>query len=113
VVKAIRGATVAAGNSKNAIIKGTAELLEEIINKNGLSSDQIISIIFTSTDDLTAEFPAVAARQIGLTDVPLLCCKELSVKGSLKRCIRLMMHVNLSEVSHVYLGEAKKLRDDL
>lgn len=114
MVKAIRGATVVDKDSKEAIISATAELLKEIINRNNLSSDQIISIIFTSTDDLKSEFPAVAAREMGLNDVPLLCCKELSVKGAIKRCIRLLMHVNIHEdVTHAYLGEAKNLRDDL
>lgn len=113
-VKAIRGATVVNENSKSAIISSTQELLKEIILENSLQAEQMISIIFTATDDLTAEFPAVAAREIGLAGVPLLCSRELSIEGSMRMCIRILMHVYFEgDVKHIYLGEAKKLRDDI
>lgn len=114
MVRAIRGATVIVENEKQSIIEGTKELLEKLIKKNSLNADDIISIIFSATNDLTQEFPAVAARKMGLTNVPLLCCKELEIEGSLPKCVRILMHVNKTEeVSHVYLGNAKQLRDDI
>lgn len=114
MVRAIRGATVIVENEKQSIVEGTKELLEKLIKKNSLNADDIISIIFSATNDLTQEFPAVAARKMGLTNVPLLCCKELEIEGSLPKCVRILMHVNKTEeVSHVYLGNAKQLRDDI
>lgn len=114
MVKAIRGATVISDNDKQSIISGTKELLEELIDKNSLATESIISIIFSATGDITQEFPAVAARELGLSSVPLLCCKELDIEGSLGMCVRILMHVNKDDaVKHVYLGKAKQLRDDI
>lgn len=113
-VKAIRGASTAEKNTKEAVIATTKELLNAVIEKNALVKDDLISIIFSATEDVTAEFPAAAARELGLTDVPLLCCKELSVEGSLNKCIRVLLHVYLSgKPKHVYMHEARKLRQDL
>lgn len=113
-VKAIRGATTADSNTKESIVEATKELLSAIIENNSLVKDDLISIIFSATEDLTAEFPAVAARGIGLTDVPLLCCKELSIDGSLNKCIRILVHTYLKgQPKHVYMHEARKLREDL
>lgn len=114
-VKAIRGATTSDDNSREAILAATEELLDEILEANKIDAKDIISIIFTATEDLDAEFPAVAARNMGLTDVPLLCCRELSVKGAPEKCLRILLHLDTDagEVKHVYLKEAKKLRSDL
>lgn len=114
-VRAIRGATKVPENSRDAILESTVELLQAIIDKNRLSADEIISIIFTSTEDLTAEFPAVAARRLGLQSVPLLCSKELSIEGAMERVIRVLLHVESDSRSpnHVYLGEARSLREDI
>lgn len=114
MIRAIRGATVITENEKDSIVAGTQELLEKLIEKNALSDKDMISIIFTATSDLTKEFPAVAARVIGLNKVPLLCCKELEIEGSLAMCVRILIHVNKDDdVKHVYLGKAKQLRDDI
>ncbi len=116
-VRAIRGAVTAECNTKEEILNKTRNLLEEVISKNGVEAEDIISIFFTTTSDLNAVFPAVAARQIGLVDVALMCSNEINVPGSLKMCIRLMMHVNMdksnSQIQSVYLGDAQKLRPDL
>ncbi len=116
-VRAIRGAVTADSNTKDEILNKTRNLIEEIITKNGIENEDIISIFFTTTSDLNAVFPAVAARQIGLVDVALMCSNEIDVPGSLRMCIRLMMHVNTdklnSEIQNVYLGDAQKLRPDL
>lgn len=115
-MKAIRGATSASEDSREAILESTAELLTEVLERNGLRPEDLISIIFTMTPDLSAEFPALAARQAGLTLVPLLCTSEISVPGSLGRCIRLMLHCSVPAdraIQHVYLREAKALRPDL
>jgi len=116
-VRAIRGAITVPENTKDAILEGTRELLNEIINRNNIKQDDIISIIFSMTNDLNAVFPAVAARELGLTDVPLMCSNELDVPGSLKSCIRVLLHLNTdkanSEMKHVYLRNAVVLRPDL
>lgn len=115
-VRAVRGATSAAENTAEAILECTTELLAEVLERNGLTADDLISIIFTATADLTAEFPAVAARVAGLTTVPLLCTSEISVPGSLGRCIRLLLHCTAPvdrQIHHVYLREARVLRPDL
>src|SRR4051812_44679118 len=99
------------------ILEGTAELVRELLVRNDLSTDALISIVFTATPDLTAEFPAYAARQMGLTDVPLLCTTEIAVPNSMPRVLRLLAHVETSltraEVRHVYLRGASALRTDL
>lgn len=116
-VRAIRGATTVKKNTVNCILKGTEELLNRIISKNSLKVDNIISIIFTVTNDLNAAFPASAARELGITDIPLMCMREIDVPGSLEKCIRILMHINTSkkndEITHIYLKEAKSLRPDL
>jgi chorismate mutase len=116
VVRAIRGAISVSENTPEAILESTGELLAEVIGRNGLATDDLISIIFTATPDLTAEFPAVAAREAGLTSIPLLCAREIPVPGSLGMCIRVMMHCTAPrerENQHVYLRAARTLRPDL
>jgi chorismate mutase len=116
-VRAIRGAIQVAANDREAILTGTAELVGEILARNAIDPADLISIVFTATPDLTAEFPAYAARLMGLTDVPLLCTTEIAVPGSMPRVLRLLAHVESgrerSEIRHVYLGGAAKLRTDL
>ncbi|MDQ2085789.1 chorismate mutase [Herbivorax sp. ANBcel31] len=116
MVKAIRGATTVSNNDKHEIINETQKLLDEIIKENHLSKDDIISIIFTATKDLDAAFPAVAAREIGMNDVALMCMNEIDVPDSLKKCIRVMFHVNTDTdkiIRHIYLNDSKVLRPDL
>ncbi|NLI57065.1 MAG: chorismate mutase [Clostridium sp.] len=117
MVRAIRGATTVLNNDKREILNETKKLLIEVIEKNNLKKDDIISIIFTATKDLNATFPAVAAREIGLNDVALMCMNEIDVPDGLKKCIRVMLHVNANmdkrQIRHVYLNEAKVLRPDL
>ncbi len=116
-VRAIRGATTAPENTREAIIGATLELIREIEEKNDLKRADAISIIFTVTKDLTAVFPAAAAREMGLTYVPLLDMAAPEIEGSLEKCIRIMIHINTDktkkEIHHVYLREAKRLRPDL
>ena len=103
-------------NRAEAIVEATEELVRAIIERNSLTPDDMVSCIFTSTDDLDAEFPAVAARRLGLDSVPLLCARELGVRGSMPRVIRLMLHCYPPEESrpqHVYLRDAAALRRDL
>ena len=92
-------------------------LLKELLERNGVDHDNIISIVFTATDDLTSMFPATAARTVGLGDVPLLCARELSIDGGTPRCVRVLVHLTTdrarSELRHVYLEGARALRDDL
>lgn len=116
VVRAVRGATSAERDSPEAILESTAELLTEVLRRNSLETDDLISIIFTMTGDLTSEFPALAARQAGLTTIPLLCTSEIPVPGSLGRCIRLLLHCTVPPdrpIHHVYLRDARGLRPDL
>jgi chorismate mutase len=117
-VRGIRGATVVDENSSEAILKSTRELLEAIMGANpSLDTDEISSVIFTVTEDLNAAYPAIAAREIGWDQVPLLCSREIAVPGGMPKCIRVLLHWNTgvlqSEVCHVYLGEAISLRPDL
>lgn len=117
MVRAIRGAITVEANTPEDIISSTKELLIEIMERNDLKLDEIISIIFTTTSDLNAGFPAAAARELGWKYVPLLCAREIDVPGSLKKCVRVLMHVNTQksqeEINHVYLKGAKCLRTDL
>ncbi len=114
--RGIRGAITATENSREAILEATCALLLQIVEANGLQPDEIASAIFTATPDLTAEFPAVAARNLGWLDTPLLCAHEMSVPHSLPRCIRVLIHWNTtrraSEVVHVYLRDARVLRPE-
>ncbi|HLU59278.1 MAG TPA: chorismate mutase [Pseudonocardia sp.] len=116
-MRAIRGAIQVDGDTREEILKGSAELVSAVLERNELTADDIISIIFTATPDLTAEFPAYAARLLGLTDVPLLCATEIAVPGALPRTLRLLAHVETSkarsELRHVYLRGAAALRTDL
>jgi chorismate mutase len=113
---AVRGAVQAEANKPEAILAATEELMGELIERNGLEPEAMVSCLFTTTDDLDAEFPAVAARDLGLTAVPLMCCREIPVPGSMPRVIRVMLHFYAPqdhEPAHVYVGEAQKLRTDL
>lgn len=117
LVRAIRGAITVPENTKEAILEGTRNLLAEIINSNEIKTSDLISIIFTMTGDLNAVFPAVAAREMGLNDVPLMCSNEIDVPGSLRSCVRVLIHINTdkanSEIKHIYLKGAAVLRPDL
>ncbi len=113
---ALRGATTVEANEAEPILHATEELMAALLARNRLDADSIVSCIFTLTDDLDAEFPAVAARRMGLSRVPLLCAREIPVPGSLTRVIRVLMHCYPPvgvEPEHVYLGEARRLRLDL
>jgi chorismate mutase len=113
---AVRGAVQAAANEGGAILAATEELMRELIERNRLEPEAMVSCLFTTTDDLDAEFPAVAARDLGLTMVPLMCCREIPVPGSMPRVIRVMLHFYAPEghePAHVYVGAAQKLRTDL
>jgi chorismate mutase len=113
---ALRGATTVDRNEPDAILGATEGLLREIMARNELAPQAVISCIFTLTDDLDAEFPAVAARNIGFSAVPLLCAREIPVPGALPRVIRILMHYHAGaehRPRHVYLGEAANLRLDL
>jgi chorismate mutase len=116
-VRAVRGAVQVEGNDRSEILAGTTELVSEVMTRNQLSTDDVISVLFTATTDLTAEFPALAARKLGFGDVPLLCAAEIDVPGALPRVVRLMMHVNTdaarSDIQHVYLRGAAALRVDI
>ena len=116
-VRAIRGAVQVEANVTAAILEGTSELVTEVMGRNQLTPADVISVVFTATPDLNAEFPALAARKLGFQDVPLLCCTELDVPGAMPRVIRLMMHVETpsprSAVQHVYLRGAAALRLDI
>jgi chorismate mutase len=116
-VRGLRGATTVDVDTEEQVYDRVATLLREMLNRNNVAHDDIISIVFTATDDVISVFPAAAARAIGLGDVPLLCAQELSVKGGTPRCIRILMHLmterSRSELHHVYLEGAKGLRDDL
>ncbi len=113
---ALRGAVQATENEREPILQATAELMRTLIERNSLESEAMVSCLFTTTADLDAEFPAVAARQLGLESVPLLCCREIPVPGSMERVIRVMLHYYAPEDAvpeHVYIGETQKLRADL
>lgn len=113
---ALRGATTADANSEDAILEATTELIEEVLGRNELEHDALVSCIFTCTTDLDAQFPAVAARRLGLGSVPLLCAQEIAVPGSLARTIRVLVHYYAPaghRAAHVYLREATALRTDL
>ena len=113
---ALRGASSVDRNEPDAILGTTETLMREIIARNDLEPDAVVSCIFTLTPDLDAEFPAVAARALGFDRVPLLCAREVSVPGSLPRVLRVLIHYYADEAHqarHVYLGEARRLRSDL
>jgi chorismate mutase len=113
---ALRGATTVNENDAQAILAATGELMREILSRNALGAEDLVSCIFTLTPDLDAEFPAVAARRMGLSSVPLLCAREIPVPGALPKVIRVLIHAykpNGEPAEHVYLHEARKLRLDL
>lgn len=116
-VRALRGATTVDADDPAQISARTVELLQAMFERNGVDHDDLISILFTVTEDLVSMFPATAARTIGLGDVPLLCAREIPVPGSTPRCIRVLAHLTTdrarSELHHVYLEQAASLRDDL
>ncbi|CAN5630526.1 chorismate mutase [soil metagenome] len=116
-VRAIRGAIQVADNTRAEVLDGATELVVEVLRRNGVEPEDLISILFTATPDLTAEFPAYAARQLGLTDVPLMCASEIAVPGAMPRTLRLLAHVETalprSAIRHVYLRGAATLRTDL
>jgi chorismate mutase len=114
--RGIRGATTAESNRPEDILKATRELLALMIRQNDIKPEDVTSAIFSTTADLDAEFPALAARQLGWLDVALMCVHELDVPGSLRRCIRILLHWNSdktpNEIVHVYVKEAARLRPD-
>jgi len=113
----VRGAISVDDNNRESIISATRKLLKEIVAKNDLSIDDVASVIFTTTPDLTAAYPASAARELGWNNTPLLCMQEMSVVGGLPRCVRVLIlwnsDIRADQVHHVYLGEARSLRPDL
>lgn len=115
--RGVRGATTVAHNDREEILSATRQLLALMVRRNGIDKQDVASAIFTTTIDLDAEFPALAARQLGWLDVPLLCGHELNVPGSLPHCIRVLVHWNTdrkqSEIEHIYIRDAVRLRPDL
>ncbi len=116
-VVGLRGATTFDADERDHVSDRVVELVSEMVDRNGIDHDDLISIIFTATDELTSVFPATAARRLGLGDVPLLCARELGIAGSVPCCIRVLMHLesdhSRTELRHVYLHGARSLRDDL
>ncbi len=116
-VRGLRGATTVAHDDADAIVAATEDLLETMLERNEVATDDLVSVVFTSTPDLTAEFPAAAARRLGIDHIPLLCAREIDVPGSVPRCIRVLMHLYTERdhgtLRHVYLKEARRLRSDL
>jgi chorismate mutase len=113
---AVRGAVQAEANEAEAIAEATTELMRELIERNALAPEAMVSCLFTTTDDLDAEFPAAAARELGLDMVPFLCCREIPVPGSMPRVIRAMVHYYAPSghtTAHAYLGATQQLRSDL
>lgn len=116
-VRALRGATTVDADTAEQIQERVGALVNEMLHRNDVDKDALISIVFTATDDITTMFPAAAARAVGLGDVPLLCARELAIDGGTPRCIRVLMHLTTErsrgELRHVYLAGAEGLRDDL
>ncbi len=115
-LRAIRGAITVAGDTGDEIADATGELLAAMLERNGLAVDDIVSVVFTATPDLIAEFPAAAARRLGLSATPMLCAQEIAVEGAMPRCIRALVHCSMPAsraARHVYLREARQLRLDL
>tara|TARA_Y100001970_G_scaffold272472_1_gene369222 strand:- start:7468 stop:7836 length:369 start_codon:yes stop_codon:yes gene_type:complete len=117
IMLGIRGAITIENNDSLEIVKGSEELLSEIIKLNNIASEDIVSIFFSTTKDLNAEYPAVAARNIGLINTALMCTHEMDVPNGLEKCVRILLHVNANQgynnIKHVYLKGAKSLRPDL
>ncbi|MGH8970109.1 MAG: chorismate mutase [Actinomycetes bacterium] len=116
-VRAIRGATQLDADDREHLLAAVEELIRAVFDQNDLRVDDLISVVFTATPDLHSEFPALAARQLGIGDVPLICAQELDVEGAMPRVIRVMLHVETgrarADVRHVYLRGAAALRRDL
>ena len=116
-VRAARGAIVVAEDTPERLHAATGKLLEALLERNAVDHDDLISILFTVTDDLRSAFPAEAARRMGMGDIPLLCAREIPVQGSMPSVVRVLMHFHtdlaLRDVTHVYLDGAERLRDDL
>lgn len=116
-VRAVRGAVQVEADERELVLDATTELMSEVMRRNELTTDDVISVLFTTTSDLTSEFPALAARKLGFTDVPLMCASEIAVPHGLPRVVRVMVHVETerakSELQHVYLRGAQALRLDL
>jgi chorismate mutase len=115
-IRAIRGAITVPEDTPQEVVAATTVVLEDMIAKNALAPADMVSLIFTATGDITSQFPAVAAREMGLTAVPLLCATEIPVPGSLPLCVRVMLHAYMPDdrqVWHSYLRDAVRLRDDL
>ena len=116
-VRAVRGATQLTSDTREEMLERVAEMVTEVMRANDLDVDDFISVIFTATSDLVAEFPAYAARRLGFGEIPLLCARELEIEGSMPRVVRMMAHVETdrarSELTHVYLHGAAALRSDL
>lgn len=117
ICRGVRGATTVEANTREEILSATRQLLALMIRQNGIETEDVASAIFSLTHDLDAEFPALAARQLGWLEVPLLCTNELDVPGSLRLCVRILVHWNTTkpqrEIRHVYIKGAVKLRPDL
>ena len=117
ICRGVRGATTVESDDRDEILRSTMQLLALMIRRNGIESRDVASALFTVTKDIEAEFPALAARQLGWIEVPLLCGYEISVPGSLPRCIRVLLHWNTdkeqSDIHHVYIRDAVRLRPDL
>ncbi|MCH7787931.1 MAG: chorismate mutase [Acidobacteria bacterium] len=116
-LRALRGATTLDADTREDMTSRVVELLETMFERNDIAHDDVVSVIFTATADLTAMFPAEAARKLGIADIPLMCAAEIDVDGATQRCVRVMMHLEssrtASDMRHVYLRGAKGLRDDL
>lgn len=117
MVRAIRGAITVENNDAAEILAATEKMLKKIIEENDLKTEDMVSMLFSLTPDLNAVFPARAARNMGIVNVPLMCMSEIPIDGALKKCVRVLLHINsdktLDEINHVYLGGAVVLRPDL
>ncbi len=116
-VRAVRGATTLDRDDRDHLIERTQELIHLVFERNGLSEDDLVSIVFTATMDIDSGFPAEAAREAGFVHTPLLCARELEVDGGIARCVRVLVHAyserDKHEMRHVYLHDARQLRTDL
>lgn len=117
VLRALRGATTVDRDEREHVLERTRELVLALLDRNGLSEDDLVSMVFTATADVTSAFPAEAAREAGITHVPLLCARELEVDGAVPRCVRVLVHAHTDRardaLRHVYLHDARQLRTDL
>ncbi|TVR36085.1 MAG: chorismate mutase [Nitriliruptor sp.] len=116
-VRALRGATTLDRDDRDHLLERTQELIAALLERNGLSEDDLVSIVFTATDDISSAYPAEAARLAGITHVPLLCARELDIEGGIERCVRLLVHAytarSVRDLRHPYLHAARQLRTDL